>query len=82
MHNMKRYQTTQKQTHEGCAAHKAQNVVHYHCSKDLLATLLDFPNHRFFAVKVKLNTLLYDREEAIITEQLLRGFEFLKIRFL
>ena len=29
-------------------AHNAQNVAHYHCSKDLLATLLDFPNHRFF----------------------------------
>ena len=29
-------------------AHNAQNVAHYHCSKGLLATLLDFPNHRFF----------------------------------
>ena len=29
-------------------AHNAQNVAHYHCSKDLLATVLDFPNHRFF----------------------------------
>ena len=51
MHNMKRYQTTQTQTHEGCTehtAHNAQNVAHYHCSKDLFATLLDFPNHRFF----------------------------------
>ena len=55
MHNMKRYQTMQKQTHEGCTvhtSHNAQNVAHYHCSKDL-ATLLDFPNHRFLlAAKV------------------------------
>ena len=53
MHNMERCQTMRKQTHEGCTAHNAQNVAHYHCSKDLLATLLDFPNHRFFlAAKV------------------------------
>ena len=54
MHNIKRYQTTQKQTHEGCTvhtAHNAQNVAQYHCSKNLFATLLDFPNHRFFLAK-------------------------------
>ena len=54
MHNIKRYQTTQKQTHKGCisyaihTAHNLLNVAHYHCSKDLRATLLDFPNHHFF----------------------------------
>ena len=50
---MKRYQTTPKQTHEACAAQNAQNVAHYHCSKNLLATLLNFPNHGFvLAAKV------------------------------
>ena len=29
-------------------AHNAQNVAHYHCSKDRLTTFLDFSNHRFF----------------------------------
>ena len=33
-------------------------------------------------IVVVLNTLLYNWEEAIITEQLLHEFEFLKIRFL
>ena len=36
-------------------AHNVQNVAHYHCSNDLLATLLDFPNHRFF-LAAKLQT--------------------------
>ena len=57
MHDMKRYWTTLKQTNEGYTAHNAQNVAHYHCSSLCsfcscsstgLATLLDFPNHRFF----------------------------------
>ena len=63
MHNMKRYQTTQKQTHEGYTvntAHNAQNVAHYHCSKDLLATLLGFRNPRFFvAAKVRKASLIW-----------------------
>ena len=34
-------------------AHNALNVAQYHCSKDVFATLLDIPNHRFFlAVKL------------------------------
>ena len=62
MHNMKRYQTMQKQTHEGCTvhtAHNAQTVAHYHCSKDL-ATLLDSPNHLFFLdAKVQKASLIW-----------------------